>query len=457
MNKNISILLIALLVVLIGAFLVGRLPGELKQRNYTICIAEDNNNYKVLNSDKKIISFHELLKIHDFKDVAGVFIEPAVVKNNPKMIYERLKKYDIKVILLERIRFPDYGELPEYYANLQLVRGHKIPNNEWLKFNDRKKILRFRRAIIERNARVIFLPKDSSYFLTKLGEKANPYKFTNKVTILHFFTNNILSRLIILLMLILLVVMVDNTLLLKKFVILFSGVLLLYLIFSWACLESRILNFYIIVFISVIFYKYTENIIINEQINFYILTFLSLLWGLSIYAVFSTKLYYLYLLRFRGIKLFLLLPILISTIQIVIYLYVKKIQLRRFLGIVIAFFILALFFLIMRSGNGKFLYSGLEEKLRDFFEIHLFARPRFKDIFGHAILLYSLYKFKGNPAFIILIPIGFIGQVSMMNTFLHFNHPIGISILQSIYGIMIGVALGYMTIGLDKLFNRKRL
>ena len=456
MNKNISIIIIAFAALLITIFTVWRVSSETKQMNYTVCTAIDNDTYKILNSNKTIISFHKLLKTHDFRNVSAVFIAPAVVKNDPKSIYDVLKKYKIKVVLLERIRFPDPGELPKYYANLRLVRGHKIPNNEWVKLSDRKRILRFRRAIVERNVKVIFLPEGSSYILTKLNAITKPNKFINSVLIPSFFSNNFLNRIIILFLMLLLTLMVDNTFLLKKFVLLFSGLLLLYLIFSWSGYEERIINIYIIIFVSVLFYKYTENALMQGKTNFYLITLLNLLLGLSIYAIFSSKYYYLYLLRFRGIKLFLLLPILISSVQIIIFLYVKKIAIEKYLGLFVSIFIIALFFLIMRSGNNKLLYFGLEEKIRDFFEIHLLARPRFKDVFGDAILLYALYKIRKYPVFYILIPIGFIGQISLLDTFLHFNHPLMISILQSIYGIIIGVVLGYVFIGIDRLFMRKR-
>ena len=99
---------------------------------------------------------------------------------------------------------------------------------------------------------------------------------------------------------------------------------------------------------------------------------------------------------------------------------------------------------LMRSGNTpRLAVTDAERGFRDVLESFLRARPRFKEFaIGHPLLIAGLYLrgrargfWKDGRA---LIWIGMIGQISVVNTFLHAPAPVAESLLRTINGWWIG-------------------
>lgn len=200
----------------------------------------------------------------------------------------------------------------------------------------------------------------------------------------------------------------------------------------------------------------------NYLFNFLFLTFFSLSAGFLIATLLSGNEFFLKLEEFRGVKLALILPLLF----VISYLYWGSWQkiFRKELKIGIFMFFLGgiLIFLLyfLRSGDSfSFLLPG-EEWLRDFLENIFAVRPRTKEfLFGHPLLILGLYLLKqesdkGLDARPFLI-CGFVGQVSIINTFLHLHTPFLVSLYRTGLGIFLGTILGLVLVKIYPLFRKK--
>jgi hypothetical protein len=100
-------------------------------------------------------------------------------------------------------------------------------------------------------------------------------------------------------------------------------------------------------------------------------------------------------------------------------------------------------FYLMRSGNFPLIpVSDSERHFRDALERWLGARPRFKEFFiGHPALITAFYlqRLGAKPRALLLI--GLIGQISIVNTFLHFHIPLEQGLLRTFHGLWIGSLL----------------
>ncbi len=105
---------------------------------------------------------------------------------------------------------------------------------------------------------------------------------------------------------------------------------------------------------------------------------------------------------------------------------------------------------LMRTGNEPSVgVASWELKLRALFEDLLIARPRFKEfVLGHPALVLAFFFLTGThlEAKIgqwLFLP-AVIGLASVMNTFSHAHTPIALSLLRTVHGIWLGVAIGLM-------------
>jgi hypothetical protein len=101
---------------------------------------------------------------------------------------------------------------------------------------------------------------------------------------------------------------------------------------------------------------------------------------------------------------------------------------------------------VARSGNSSLVpASGSELALREHLEAWFGVRPRFKEFgFGHPALILGLFLFKRDePAVRVasraLVLTGLIGQISLLNTFHHFQTPLASCIWRSVHGLWLGV------------------
>ncbi len=167
---------------------------------------------------------------------------------------------------------------------------------------------------------------------------------------------------------------------------------------------------------------------------------------------------------FRGVKLQLLLPLVISLGFLLSpvewrRLFKTTIQVKHVFWLGLGGGVLV-FLYLSRSGNSPFIsVSDGERGLRDLFESSLGARPRFKEfLFGHPLFILGLFvsnympknkNFFSDGRFFLWL--GLIGQISILNTFTHFYTPVELSLLRSAHGIWLG---GIVALPLCLLYRR---
>jgi Family of unknown function (DUF5693) len=113
-----------------------------------------------------------------------------------------------------------------------------------------------------------------------------------------------------------------------------------------------------------------------------------------------------------------------------------------------AIFVGVLGIYLMRSGNFPLIPVLTQERaLRDAMDLFMGARPRFKEfLFAHPLFVLGLYMRSQQPKVStffsdgrLFLWIGLIGQISIVNTFLHFHTPLTESLLRSVHGIWLGI------------------
>ncbi|ANX13714.1 hypothetical protein ABE41_017025 [Fictibacillus arsenicus] len=176
---------------------------------------------------------------------------------------------------------------------------------------------------------------------------------------------------------------------------------------------------------------------------------------------------YLYKLEeFRGIKVLLALPILVTAIVLGLQINHAS-SLKRFISYinspvrywhVLVLGVVAIIgaYYLSRSGNAG-TASALELTLRSKLEELMFVRPRTKEfLIGFPFFVFGLYLFRRYAgiasAFLV---VGAIGFASMMNTFTHLHIPLLLSVLRSVYALVIGLIIGLVMIAIYKAIKDK--
>ena len=114
---------------------------------------------------------------------------------------------------------------------------------------------------------------------------------------------------------------------------------------------------------------------------------------------------------------------------------------------------------ILRTGNDNLeVVSDLELQARQMLNNWLGVRPRTTEfLIGHPlmlVLLYYGYKFNMFP----VLMIGFMGQVSLVNTYAHIHTPLAVSLRRSTHGLWGGIVIGIIIIiALELILNRVRI
>lgn len=135
----------------------------------------------------------------------------------------------------------------------------------------------------------------------------------------------------------------------------------------------------------------------------------------------------------------------------------KYFKLKAIPVLLISSFIFTVY--ITRTGNDPIIPpSHAEINVRKFLEYHLFARPRFKEfLIGYPGVFLFTYFFKKNNRHFILIPLGImatIGSITTINSFCHVFTPIYISLIRSIYGLILGIITGTLAVALIKVSEK---
>lgn len=180
----------------------------------------------------------------------------------------------------------------------------------------------------------------------------------------------------------------------------------------------------------------------------------SLLGGCVIHGLGSYPAAALGLEKLRGVKLHLLFPfaviflILVSREEWRGLLFSSVRWIHVFLGG--GFLILFIGGYLMRSGNFPLIPVLDSERLfRDLLEEVFGARPRFKEfLIGHPLLILGLYlrsKSDGENNFFkngrLWIWLGMVGQISILNTFVHFHSPFTVGVARMLHGLWLGFLL----------------
>lgn len=200
--------------------------------------------------------------------------------------------------------------------------------------------------------------------------------------------------------------------------------------------------------------------------NFLLLTLFSLSAGILVSTLLSGNEFFLKLDEFRGTKFALVLPILCATVYLYWGKWRKIYRQEVHYNFLLILIILGLIFLIyiMRSSNQPLFYSTLEEKLRNFVENLFKVRPRIKEfLFGHPLLILGFYLYQRQvkhpnvPDYRPFLILGLIGQVSIVNTFVHLHIPLYISFLRTLYGLFLGSICGLALVKFYTVLEEKKL
>lgn len=100
---------------------------------------------------------------------------------------------------------------------------------------------------------------------------------------------------------------------------------------------------------------------------------------------------------------------------------------------------------LLRTGNDGLPVPAMEDAFRRTLEKVFLARPRTKEfLLGHPALLAGLaLRARGESRLApVLLVIGSVGQVSMLNTFAHAHTPLLLSVLRTVYGLLLGLLVG---------------
>ncbi len=195
--------------------------------------------------------------------------------------------------------------------------------------------------------------------------------------------------------------------------------------------------------------------------NWFLATGFSLLGVLFVSALGTDKDSMLGLDPFKGVGLTLLVPIVLVALSFLPRQDIRKTAYDLFrrpfttgdlmiMGLGGALFALA----FLRRGNTSSLgVSATEAKIRQDLQDAI-IRPRFKEVFGHPLLLLGLSGIL--PGYLTALSIlgGVMGQASILNTFSHFHTPLLISATRAFIGLLAGLLFGILTVLLVQFVMR---
>lgn len=161
---------------------------------------------------------------------------------------------------------------------------------------------------------------------------------------------------------------------------------------------------------------------------------------------------------FRGVKLVYIVPMAYITLFVIMGLQIKfpkievindylKTPVKYWHFVIIGIIGVLSYYYISRTGNTG-MVSNFEVVARQKLEELLYVRPRTKEfLIGLPIYMLALYTMGISKKWgkWLLIP-GIIGFLSIVNTFSHLHIPLHISILRTLYGVVLGYLFGLLFI-----------
>ncbi|MCR4404021.1 MAG: DUF5693 family protein [Candidatus Acetothermia bacterium] len=178
---------------------------------------------------------------------------------------------------------------------------------------------------------------------------------------------------------------------------------------------------------------------------------IALLGGLWVGTILSDWEFFLKLEEFRGVKAALILPLVIvfslesarCGLSRLRRLLLRRPTLGELLLLLLGAGVLAV--ALLRSDNLSIVpVSGLEGRVRGLLEELLYARPRFKEfLIGHPLLLlWGARRRRLGDYQIVFLALGLVGQASIVNTFAHIHTPFLLSLLRTVNGLLLGLLIG---------------
>jgi hypothetical protein len=154
---------------------------------------------------------------------------------------------------------------------------------------------------------------------------------------------------------------------------------------------------------------------------------------------------------FHGVKLLLVVPPLLAVLALFragVWPPAERlleVRVRAWHVLLLLALLLAAYVYLMRSGNaGAALAPGLEVRMRDWFDVHLAARPREKEflIGWPALVLAGFAAGRSRALYGALLVAGSTALASVVDTFAHTRTALVTSLERTGYGLALGLALG---------------
>ncbi len=382
-----------------------------------------------------------------FRNVSadGVIFREDEVLGYPRFLQTTKKLIDNLGIMIFTVEFFEQKGLKEISSGLKVSRLHSVPEE----IRVVEIVPRVIRAVKERNIRAVYLKNVDTDVIESIRKEIIYSGFVNEKPEGYIISNDVNwhSTIGIVIALIGLALIFNY-----KYVV---PIVLLIPLIAYPDILMQVL----VILTAVIFPLAAIKIILKKEMHFMgktiILFTLSIIAGFFIASVAGIPLYCVKLQQIRGIKLSLILPIILSIFIVckmdnIINLMKKTVVWE---DIVLFTFIVCvgLIYTVRSSNAGLGLVSSIELKVRMFLEHVFIYRPRFKEfLFGHPLLVVGLYymgnikmKFKYYGIFIVL---GLVGQVSIINSFMHIHTPYMVSLVRSLWGMLLGIIFGVLLI-----------
>ncbi len=449
-------------------------------------VPRPDNNIKGYNQFEFINKSNFKLLIFSGSEVLGYkdnLKNTAQIMNNNKIKFGKIESFIAKQSGSDRIA---------RLLNYNLVRVHSVQQQEMDKYNTKKLIDRYLRAVRERNVRILYLKpflegekdkllKKNLEFIKMLTAElkaegfnkaeAEPYQYFNTpVFYLLLISTGIFAGGIFLL----------EKLLSRRLRLWFWIIML-----SFICVEVILITSGNIILLrqllalgsSIIFPTLAIIIALDKsRSQRWIFSFsqaigISLLGSLFLVASLSELSFIVKVNQFRGVKLSFILPLLLVS-----YYYYKKYLCesednniynltKSFLETKIKIKHLLLLLLLIiggiiyigRTGNYPLLpVPAWEIILRDVLEKYLYVRPRFKAfLFGHPFLIMVLALMGSSKQLItyLFLLLATVGQITILNTFSHTHTALKISLIRFANGIWLGLAVAIILLVILKFLD----
>ncbi|MCX8127362.1 MAG: DUF5693 family protein [Synergistetes bacterium] len=412
-----------------------------------------------------------------------------------KEVSSEIKKRNYKVGLIEFAKQIGKEEIALYsFPNVLLV--HSIDAKEILIYDKERALLRYLRAVKERNMRVLYvrfffnlrgdLVAENAKYISNLISSIKEAGFVlgSPNPLPNFSKSSFIAFVISF------GALAGVTLFLKylsifreKYILLFLPLAILSYVFLYFFKGSYFSFTLLALLVSIIFPVWGMLVLIDKKetislmhnsYSAYLRSFLflslypiliSLSAGVYISSILGEPLFMSKLFQFKGVKIAYLFP-LVSAGLIALHkegrnlrsLIKEPFMKEEFLVFLALSGIVGIY--LIRSGNIPVVKPiSIEREARDVLDILLYARPRFKEfLIGYpsiALFLYLSSKKLLSNYRPLVIMVGTIAPVSVINSFCHIHTPFLLSLLRTINGVIFGWVMGALLLLVLHLFYKK--